>query len=49
MRVGVRVAKNEEKFFENYDDALDYIDTFISEIEALNISTDDIIITNYGG
>lgn len=47
MRVGVKVAKNDEEFFEDYDEALDYIETFMQEIESLNISTDDIKINYY--
>lgn len=49
MKIGVKVCKNDEKFFAEYDDAMDYIETFIPEIEALNISTDDIIINYYDG
>lgn len=49
MRVGVKVGKNDEEFFADYDDAMDYIETFIPEVEALNISTDDIIIKYYDG
>ena len=47
MRVGVTICKNDEKFFANYDEAMDYIETFMPEIEGLNISTDDIIINYY--
>lgn len=47
MRVGVTVANNEEHIFEDYDDALDFIEDLMSEIEALNISTDDIRIEYY--
>jgi hypothetical protein len=34
--------------FNSYDEAMNYIEVFISEIEALNISTDDIQINYYG-
>lgn len=48
MRVGIRICENDEKLFNSYDEAMNYIEVFISEIEALNISTDDIKITYYG-
>jgi hypothetical protein len=48
MRVGVKIAKNDEKLFDSYDGAMDYIEVFLPEIEALNISTDDIEINYYG-
>lgn len=47
MRVAVTVAKNSEKTFESYDDAMNYIESFLPEIESLNISTDDIKINYY--
>lgn len=47
MRVGVTVGENEEVLFEDYNDAMDYIEDIIPEIEALNISTDDIKIEYY--
>ena len=49
MRIGVKVAKNDERFFVDYDEAMDYIESFMTEIESLNISTDDIIINYYDG
>lgn len=48
MKVSVKVAKNDEKLFDNYDEAMDYIESFMTEIESLNISTDDIIINYHG-
>lgn len=48
MKIGVTVGENDEILFDNYDDAMDYIEEFIPEIEALNISTDDIKIEYYG-
>lgn len=48
MRVGIKICENNEKMFDSYDEAMDYIEVFISEIEALNISTDDIEINYYG-
>jgi len=48
MRVGIKICKNDEKMFNSYDEAMNYIEVFISEIEALNISTDDIQINYYG-
>lgn len=45
MKVSVSI-KDSEKYFDSYDDAMDYIETFIPEIEALNLSPDDIQI-NY--
>lgn len=47
MRVGVRIGKNDEEFFADYDDAMNYIETFIPEIESLNLSPDDILINYY--
>lgn len=47
MRVGVTVGENEEVLFDDYNDAMDYIEDIIPEIEALNISTDDIKIEYY--
>jgi len=44
MRVTVRVGKGNEKVFDEYDDALDYIDTFLPEIELGTLNTDDIQI-----
>lgn len=48
MRVGIKICENDEKMFDSYDEAMDYIEVFISEIEALKISTDDIEINYYG-
>jgi hypothetical protein len=48
MRVGVKIIDNDEKMFDSYDEAMDYIEVFMPEIEALNISTDDIEINYYG-
>ena len=48
MRVGIKICENDEKMLDSYDEAMDYIEVFISEIEALNISTDDIQINYYG-
>ena len=48
MRVGVKIAESDEKMFDSYDEAMDYIEVFMPEIEALNISTDDIAINYYG-
>ena len=48
MKIGVTVGENDEILFDNYDDAMDHIEEFITEIEALNISTDDIKIEYYG-
>jgi hypothetical protein len=47
MRVGVTVANNEEQIFDDYNDALDFIEDLMPEIESLNISTDDIRIEYY--
>lgn len=47
MRVGVKIRQNPEKFFENYDDAMDYIENFIPEIETMALSPDDILINYY--
>lgn len=47
MRVGVTVGENEEVLFDDYNDAMDYIEDIIPEVEALNISTDDIKIEYY--
>lgn len=47
MRVGVTIGENEEVLFDDYNDAMDYIEDIIPEIEALNISTDDIKIEYY--
>jgi len=48
MKVSVRIAKNPEKIFENYDDAMNYIETYMTEIESGMLNTDDIIIEYYG-
>jgi len=48
MKVGVKICENDEKIFNSYDEAMNYIEVFMPEIEALNISTDDIIINYYG-
>ena len=37
----------EETIFETYDDAMDYIEGLIPEVEGLHISTDDILIKYY--
>jgi len=47
MRVGVTVGENDEVLFDDYNDAMDYIEDIIPEIESLNISTDDIRIEYY--
>lgn len=47
MRIGVTVGENDEVLFEDYDDAMNYIEDLIPEIESLNISTDDIRIEYY--
>lgn len=47
MRVGVTIGENEEVLFDDYNDAMDYIEDIIPEVEALNISTDDIKIEYY--
>ena len=48
MRVGVKVAKNEEKVFDNYDEAIEYIDTFLPELESGTLNSDDIVVEYYG-
>lgn len=47
MRVGVTLKDGEETIFETYDDAMDYIEGLIPEVEGLHISTDDILIKYY--
>lgn len=47
MRVGVTIGENDEVLFDDYNDAMDYIEDIIPEVEALNISTDDIKIEYY--
>lgn len=48
MKVVVRVSEKDDKIFENYDDALDYIETYIPEIENGTLSPDDIEINYHG-
>ena len=48
MKVIVRVSEKDEKIFENYDDAMDYIERYIPEIENGNLSPDDIEIDYHG-
>jgi len=48
MKVSVTVAKNDPIIFENVEDAMDYIEDLMPEVEALNISTDDIKVEYYG-
>lgn len=48
MRVSVTVGKNDQIIFENVEDAMDYIEDLMPEVEALNISTDDIKVEYYG-
>lgn len=48
MRVSVIIGENDEIIFDNYEDAMDYIEDIMPEVEALNISTDDIQIQYYG-
>jgi hypothetical protein len=48
MKVGVQVKDNKEMIFENYEDAMDYIETIIPEVESLNITTDEIKVKYYG-
>jgi hypothetical protein len=48
MRVGVKVAKNEERIFDSFDEAIDYIDTFLPEVEAGTLNSDDIVVEYYG-
>jgi hypothetical protein len=48
MRVSVTVGQNNQIIFENIEDAMDYIEDLMPEVEALNISTDDIKVEYYG-
>ena len=48
MRVSVTVGQNDQIIFENIEDAMDYIEDLMPEVEALNISTDDIKVEYYG-
>ena len=48
MKVSVTVAKNDPIIFENVEDAMDSIEDLMPEVEALNISTDDIKVEYYG-
>lgn len=47
MKVGVQVGENSEMIFDSYDEAMDYIEVVIPEVESLNISTDDIKVKYY--
>ena len=48
MKVGVQIGENSEIIFNSYDEAMDYIEVVIPEVESLNISTDDIKVKYYG-
>ena len=48
MKVSVTVAKNDPIIFENVEAAMEYIEDLMPEVEALNISTDDIKVEYYG-
>lgn len=48
MRVSITVGKNDPIIFDDVVDAMDYIEDIMPEIEALNISTDDIKVEYYG-
>ena len=48
MRASVTVGQNDQIIFENIEDAMDYIEDLMPEVEALNISTDDIKVEYYG-
>lgn len=44
MRISVKVAENDLQSFDDYDDAMDYIESFMPDIESGMLNTDDIII-----
>lgn len=48
MKVVVRISDKNEKIFDSYDDAMDYIESYIPEIENGNLSPDDIEINYHG-
>lgn len=48
MKVGVQIEENSEMIFDSYDEAMDYIELIIPEVESLNINTDDIKVKYYG-
>ena len=48
MKVSVKLKDNDPIMFETYEEAMDYIETLIPDLEGLNISTDDILIDNHG-
>tara|TARA_B100001063_G_scaffold21327_1_gene16374 strand:+ start:1101 stop:1247 length:147 start_codon:yes stop_codon:yes gene_type:complete len=48
MKVGVQIEENSEIIFDSYDEAMDYIELIIPEVESLNINTDDIKVKYYG-
>jgi hypothetical protein len=47
LRIGVKIAKNEEIIFEDFHEAMEYIDTFIPELAAGTLNSDDIITEYY--
>jgi len=48
MKVVVKISEEDEKYFENYDDAMEYIENYIPEIENGTLSPDDIEISYHG-
>tara|TARA_Y100000385_G_scaffold150965_1_gene156566 strand:+ start:733 stop:882 length:150 start_codon:yes stop_codon:yes gene_type:complete len=48
MKIGVTIGKNDEIIFDDFEEAMDYIENIMPEVEALNISTDDIKVEYYG-
>lgn len=44
MRISVKVAESDLQVFDDYDDAMDYIESFMSDIESGVLNTDDIKI-----
>tara|TARA_A200000159_G_scaffold109014_1_gene101838 strand:- start:7324 stop:7470 length:147 start_codon:yes stop_codon:yes gene_type:complete len=48
MKVSVKLKDDDPIMFETYEEAMDYIETLIPDLEGLNISTDDILIDYHG-
>lgn len=46
MKVTVKIAKNDVVSFDDYDDAMDYIEQYLPEMEVGTLNIDDIVI-NY--
>lgn len=48
MKVVVKISEEDEKYFKNYDDAMEYIENYIPEIENGTLNPDDIEINYHG-